>query len=377
MKTVYVAADNIVSALGATTETNFAAVLSGRSGIAYVDDPGLSDKPAYLSLVADIPDFAGSDSYTRFERLCIASVTGALAHGPVSLASADTVFILSTTKGNIDLLAKSRSEETIARTALHNTAQLIASHFNSPNMPLVVSSACISGILGVVVAGRLLQSGQYKHAVVTGADVISRFVVSGFQALHATSDAVCRPFDKSRNGINLGEAAATMVLTTDGELLTGDKIVVNGGAITNDANHLTGPSRTGEELFTAISNTLSESGKSADELSFVSAHGTATLFNDAMETKAINLAGLQQVPVHSLKAYYGHTLGAAGVVESILSIHSLKKGVVLASKNFEQAAEDENLNVNRTVAKSLKTSALKTASGFGGFNAAVMYSLIQ
>jgi len=220
----------------------------------------------------------------------------------------------------------------------------------------------------------LLESGKYKHVVITGADVLSRFVISGFQSLNAMSKNPCRPFDKNRDGINLGECAATIILTTEKTLSKG--ILINGGASSNDANHISGPSRTGLELSFAVKEAMKESKVSADDLSFISAHGTATLFNDEMESKAFAGASLSEIPLHSLKGNFGHTLGAAGVLESVLTYRSLLEGIILPSKNFETIGVSENVNVNQSLLKSSKTHALKTASGFGGCNASLIYSLM-
>ena len=133
-----------------------------------------------------------------------------------------------------------------------------------------------------MIAGmRLLRSGQYETAVVAGADTISEFILSGFQSFQALSSDICKPFDKDRNGLNLGEGAGTIILSSDQNYC--EKIKVLGGGISNDANHISGPSRTGKELSFAISQALKDAGLSADEIGFISAHGTATIYNDEME----------------------------------------------------------------------------------------------
>ena len=175
-------------------------------------------------------------------------------------------------------------------------------------------------MLAILTGMRLVQSGQYENAVVAGADVISKFVLSGFQSFQAISSAPCKPFDAARDGINLGEGAGTVILTSNKNYSSGVK--VTGGSVSNDANHISGPSRTGEELNLAINKALNAAELNATDIDFISAHGTATIYNDEMEAKAITLAGLQSFPVNSLKGYYGHTLGAAGLIESIISIQS-------------------------------------------------------
>jgi 3-oxoacyl-[acyl-carrier-protein] synthase-1 len=219
---------------------------------------------------------------------------------------------------------------------------------------------------------RLLQGGRYKHAVIAGADVISKFIVSGFESFQALSSAICRPFDKSRNGLNLGEGAGTIILSVD-EKYKG-KTRVTGGAISNDANHISGPSRTGEELAYAIKTAVDEADLSAESIDFVSAHGTATPYNDEMEATAISLAGLQSAPVYSLKPHYGHTLGAAGVIESIISIYAMRQNLVLPTPGFKEPGLSAQINVSDRLANKPLNHFVKTASGFGGCNAAVVFS---
>lgn len=387
MKPVYVAADNIISPLGNSTKENFEKVTRGESAIRQISDTTLSPEPFYAAMFAEqgllyFPSPLNgegargtrADEATRFEKLCIASIDDALSQTEIKLSDKDTLFILSTTKGNIELIeGVEMNEEIRQRVSLFNTAKIIAGHFNAANKPLVVSNACISGVLSIIIAKRLLEAGQYKHIVITGADVLSKFIISGFQSLHAMSSNPCRPFDKSRDGINLGECAATVVLTTEKSL--SKDIVVNGGSSTNDANHISGPSRTGLELSFAVKAAMQESEVAPDDLSFISAHGTATLYNDEMEAKAFSNAALSQIPLHSLKGHFGHTLGAAGVLESIFTYRSLTEGLVLPSRNFEALGVSEQINVSSALAGTDKKHALKTASGFGGCNAAIVYSI--
>ena len=177
--------------------------------------------------------------------------------------------------------------------------------------------------MAILTARRLILSGQYEHAVVAGADLISKFILSGFQAFQAVSAGPCKPFDRARDGIKLGEGAATVILSSNRRYDRGMKVL--GGAVSNDANHLSAPSRTGEELCYAIRSALDQARSSTMDIDLISAHGTATVYNDEMEAKAISLADLSAVPVNSLKGYYGHTLGAAGLIESIVSMQSVAR----------------------------------------------------
>lgn len=312
-------------------------------------------------------------NYTKFEQLLITSVQDALRNCTIDVTGPETILIICSTKGNISLLEmEPHTPELNRRVALHTSAKLVKEYFSFAHEPLVVSNACISGVLGLITAMRLLQAGRYRHAVVTGADVVSRFVVSGFQSFQALSPVVCRPFDKHRNGLNLGEGAGTIILSTQKQ--HPENIRISGGATSNDANHISGPSRTGAELAYAITQSLQTAGVQPTEVDFISAHGTATLYNDEMEANAIALAGLQQAPLFSLKASYGHTLGAAGLIETAAALQCLREKVVLPSGGFEELGVTKPVNVNTGLKHLPLKHALKTASGFGGCNAALVLS---
>jgi 3-oxoacyl-[acyl-carrier-protein] synthase I len=372
MKDIFVVSDNIFSPLGSTTAENFSRLKAGVSAVRRHDRPAMADEPFYAALFDAGMDDGGH--YTKFEQLLITSISDALKTSDVDPADPRTILILSTTKGNISLLETAPSADPTLnrRMALHTSARLIAGHFHFANTPIVISNACISGILALVTAMRLINSGNYDTAVVAGADVISKFVLSGFGSFQAISPGPCRPFDKSRDGINLGEGAGTIILSSR-EKYRG-AIRFRGGAAGNDANHISGPSRTGDELCLVINKSLAEAGLTPGDIGFISAHGTATLYNDEMEAKAITLAGLQTVPVNSLKAYYGHTLGAAGLIESIVTLQSMREHLVLPSLGFVDNGVSMPLNICSSLLHTSLGSCLKTASGFGGCNAAVVMS---
>ncbi|MEP7165072.1 MAG: beta-ketoacyl synthase N-terminal-like domain-containing protein [Ferruginibacter sp.] len=376
MKDVYISSDNILSPIGSTAAENFEQLSKLVSGIKKHENNPMSEQAFYASLFDDAETFmADKDdkSYTKFEKLLIASVSDALLHSQVSAADKRTILIISSTKGNISLLETGKADPFLKkRIALHHSAKMVAEHFGFANKPVVISNACISGLLAMITGMRLIRSGQYEHAVIAGADTISKFVLSGFQSFQAISPEPCKPFDEARKGINLGEAAATIILSSNKAFSNGMRIV--SGSVSNDANHISGPSRTGEELYQAIQKAMEDAGLSSKDIDLISAHGTATVYNDEMEAKAITLAGLETVPVNSLKGYYGHTLGAAGLIESIISIHSLKANLVLPTLGFKQMGVSMPLNISNTLQKIELKHCLKTASGFGGCNAAIIMS---
>ena len=365
MKKVWIVEDSIVSPLGITTKENYENLQQGISGLQSIRDTSLSADSFYGGLVRN---FSGDASRTKFDSLCSEVIDDVLIKAPIQ--EDRTIFILSSTKGNITYLEDGKIEN--PRIHLHETAATLAHAYGFKNH-FVISNACISGVMAILVGKRMIEAGLYDHAVVVGADILSRFVISGFQSLQALSPEACRPFDAQRKGINLGECAAAIVLTGKTEMLpAGPHIRIAGGGLSNDANHISGPSRTGEELGFAIQQALTEAGMNEEHIDFISAHGTATLYNDEMEAKAFNLMKLGKVPLNSLKGYFGHTLGAAGVLETVLSAECLLHDELIPSLGFEQIGVTQNLNVIKSVEhRSLKT-CLKTASGFGGCNAAII-----
>ncbi|MCB0518421.1 MAG: beta-ketoacyl synthase [Lewinellaceae bacterium] len=376
MNETFIVADNVTTPLGWTTGENFGALLRGQSGIRCLENSPFSPTPLYAAvfeesaLEATTLQAARSGGFwSKFERLVLYVVSDALSQTDLEPSDRDTVFILSTTKGNIELLeeANSLSPDLL----LHHTARKIAQAIGHKGNPVVLSHACVSGLAAILVGMRLLRSGRYKHAIVAGADLVSRFVVSGFQSFHALSNEPCRPFDQQRKGLNLGEAGGAVVLSIDKrKALVKQPIRVKGGTTTNDANHISGPSRTGEELAQAIARAMKQAGTPVD---FISAHGTATPYNDEMEAKAFYLSGLQEVPLNSMKGYFGHTLGAAGLIESVMSVESLRENAILPSLGYDTHGVSQPVNVNRQTVRRPLQACLKTASGFGGCNAAVVF----
>jgi 3-oxoacyl-(acyl-carrier-protein) synthase len=241
------------------------------------------------------------------------------------------------------------------------------------NRPMVVSNACVSGVTALTTATRLLETNRYENCVVLGLDFVTAFTVSGFQSFKSISPKPCKPYDKDRDGLSIGEAVGSILLTNNPLRIAGKKeIRMLGGATSNDANHISGPSRTGDGLSLAIENALKYSGAAREEIDFINLHGTATIYNDEMESKALQLSGLSTIPVNSLKGYFGHTLGASGVIETIVSIESLRNQTLYATLGFETLGTPEPLNIVSEHQKAELHTFIKTASGFGGFNSAVV-----
>ena len=374
MTRVYLESDNVITSLGFTTGQNFSAMEAGISGIHISENNELSLNPFPVSLVDKIrlhEEFSGisKNEHTDFEKLILLSAHKALAGSAINPSSHKTLFILSTTKGNVDLLHKKSGNNQDVRLYLWHSADLLRRFFNNPNQAVVISNACVSGLTAMITGMRLIKNGDYDNVVVTGGDVVSKFIVSGFQSFLSLSPQPCRPFDRNRDGLTLGEGAATVILTNrNPEKLPAVELVA--GATSNDANHISGPSRTGEGLFVAINKTLNGIGEPPG---FISAHGTATPYNDDMESIAFNRAGLQEVPVNSLKGFIGHTLGAAGIIESVIGAGSLVKNRVIKTAGLQNQGLAQPINTIKENLDITLRSFLKTASGFGGSNATALF----
>ncbi len=377
---IYIIADNIITPLGFTTRDNVEKIAAGQTGIKCHSAGTISPSPVWASkipakLLTDAAtQLSDSKSYTKLEQLFLLSISEASRQISLDIARKDTLIIIASTKGNINLLENQQTGLFPQnRIQLGTMAAQIQAYFKNPNTPIVVCNACISGVLALDVAKRLLRRNKYKNIIVTGGDLVTEFIVSGFQSFKAMSDAPCKPYDKNRVGINLGEGIGTMILSTT-PLKTQDTVItIKGGASSNDANHISGPSKTGEGLFMAIEKSLQDANLKSSEVDYLSMHGTATPYNDEMECKALGLADLLQTPMNSLKGYVGHTLGAAGLIESIVAVHSLKNNTLYPSLGFEESGVTLPINVITKLTPKKLHTCLKTASGFGGCNAAIVF----
>jgi 3-oxoacyl-[acyl-carrier-protein] synthase I len=381
MNHIYTVADNIITSLGFTSKENFTSLKQGKSGIAKTIDPKITQVPMYCSQIdsvrldSEFEKIGKPLEYTRLEKMMILSIQESLQQTNIDPSDANTLFVFSSVKGNIDLIENENHPFDKERINLWAISDQVCKFFNSTVKPVFVSNACISGVTSITVGAEYLKKGKYKNVIICGGDVISEFTPSGFQSFKAVSDQACKPFDANRTGITLGEGVGTIILSSNKELAQEENpVVFRGGANTNDANHISGPSRTGDGLYYAIRNTLIESGKTNTDIDYISGHGTATPYNDEMESKAIKWAELEHVPVNSLKSYWGHTLGAAGIIECIAGIHSIKENCLIKTLGYSEHGVSEPINVIKEFKETEVKNFLKTASGFGGSNAAAYFS---
>lgn len=364
---IRVLSTNITSPLGLTTLSNLQAICRGESALKALKDwYGIPEQITASIFDEDKLKDLMLPGFSKFESIVIRSVSEAIKTSSIDVASERTVFILSTTKADVGLLCEEDGEYLSPGEA----AVKIGRHIGFTTEPIVVCNACISGVSAQILATRLLENGEYDHAVVCGADCVSPFTAAGFLSFKALSPFECRPFDIERLGLNLGEAAATIILgPVAGDGVDSWKIV--GTAQTNDAYHVSAPVPDGNGVLRAIEAAMN--GQHT-HLSALSVHGTATMFNDQMESKAIAAAGLGDVPVSALKGYYGHTLGAAGLLEAIVTMAALDEGLIPASRGFEEIGVSGKINISAETRQAEGHSFIKIISGFGACNGALLYS---
>ena len=383
MSHIFFASDNIIASRGFSSEENLLQLNAGISGIQKISDPDFAPNPIHVSAIdrarleLQFAELANPHNYTLLEKMFILSIQEAASHTSIDISNNNTLFIFSSTKGNIDLLEEAKAKKHgTERLKLGSMASHISQYFKNENLPVMISNACISGLLGIIIGARFLESGRYENVVVSGGDILSRFTLSGFESLKAIGESACMPYDANRTGITLGEACGTVILTTNkSHLSEKGNIQYKGGASSNDANHISGPSRTGEGLIRSINGAMEDAQLTDfNKIGYISAHGTATRYNDEMESIAFNTLGLNQTPMNSLKGYWGHTLGAAGVIESIATLHSMRTSTLIETKGFTEMGVSQAINVITHPSKQDISLGLKTASGFGGCNAAAIFS---
>ena len=367
MKKVYIHHYNYISPIGANAQQNWEALLNYQSGISR-QAPLANLDGYYASVIPDAMltnelEAIDASLLPRILKIAIAVLQPLIEKKRIT---PNTTLILSTTKGDISALEHDNVDEAM----LPFLAEQIASYFGFRKRPIIISNACVSGVLALAVAKRMIQIDMMQEVYVLALDEVTEFVVSGFNSFQAMSPEPCKPYDAARKGVNLGEAGAAVYVSAE-EPMQNSIEIIGDGAI-NDANHISGPSRTGEGLYQSIKSALTEANLAPSQIDYISTHGTATLYNDEMEAIALDRLGLNTTPVSSLKGYFGHTLGASGLLEAIVTCQMMQHQIVLANLGIQQLGVSKPINVlyeheNRTI-----NYALKTASGFGGSNTALI-----
>jgi 3-oxoacyl-[acyl-carrier-protein] synthase II len=374
-----------VTAFGAGVGTLRAAAWSGASAIAPVTRFDASRFVAKTAAeVRDVPADPEKETEDRAACLALAAAAEALAglEGP-ALGGAHTGISMGTTLAGNDAWGRGLAAGTphLSRSSPGALSALLARRCGARGPVATVSTACASGSAAIGLGAAWIREGRAARVLAGGADALSPFVFSGFDALRALSPSAARPFDEARDGLTLGEGAAFLLLEDeDAARRRGARVLafVSGYGSAADAFHMTRPRPDGGGVVRAAGAALHQAGRSAADLGFVSAHGTGTVFNDAMEEAALaHVLGSRagSVPVHGLKGAVGHTLGAAGALEAVLCVLVLGADDVPPTAGHRRSREGSPLFVvsgapYRPERRVL--AALSTSAAFSGTDAALV-----
>jgi 3-oxoacyl-(acyl-carrier-protein) synthase len=407
---VTIAGCGAICAMGSGTDALRNAVRTNASGLKLCDR---FNNPRFQSGIAGTaPRPEGDNPAFYLANIALTEARDA-ARQPLSELSPDRIaLVLATTKANIEALERlsdARPCSASARRHLQGeflAADLAAEH-GARGPVACVSNACVSGLVALQQGAKLIQRGSADAALVIGVDHLSAFVMAGFTALKALDPAGCRPFDKDRSGLSPGEAGAAVVLINQAltnsprmefklQLVPENKLklelhalhhstappprspVLRGWATSNDANHMTGPSRDGSGLAAAISQAIKNAGLEPCDIDYINAHGTGTPYNDAMESAAFTTVfGSACPPVSGSKGVFGHTLGAAGVLEAILCVLAMQEQLLPGTPRLSHPAEATPSSLLLQPRPGRLKHVLKVNTGFGGINGAIVLSYGQ
>ena len=321
-------------------------------------------------------------------------VPGLEYHGPKSLVlqmlerlfsgfaekvPVDATVMLASTKGEIDLLEKAvlTGRGDPAESSLDNLLRKVIALAGTRGGGMVVSAACTSSSVALARAASMVRSNIADCILVVACDSLTEFVYSGFSSLMALDKVPARPFDRDRAGLSVGEAAGVMLVMSEERAAREGRSVecrIAGWGMSNDANHMTGPSRESEGLIRAINAALESSGIEKEKIGFISAHGTGTPYNDEMELRAFRaIFGDALLPTYGIKGAIGHTMGAAGLLEVAVAARCLAEGVVPPTVNL-QNPDDNAMGLVSDSSRQLPPdrTALVTNAGFNGVNSALV-----
>ncbi|MGV8813715.1 MAG: beta-ketoacyl-[acyl-carrier-protein] synthase family protein [Gelidibacter sp.] len=385
----------IISAIGHSIEDNRASLLASKSGVGTLKH--IQTKHSELIKVGEV-SFSNSEltkqlhldqdhNYTRTGLLGLFATKAALKNSNITTISEYRTGIISaTTVGGMDMtelylkqFATNADVQKYIQT--HHagiSTQKIADALGITEFATTISTACSSAANAIMLGARLIKAGKLDRVVVGGTDALSKFTINGFKTLMIQSDALCAPFDADRKGLNLGEAAAYLVLESDAVVQKEKKEVfayLSGYGNANDAFHQTASSENGEGAFLAMQKALKMAELNPGQIDYINAHGTATPNNDFSESIAIQRVFGENVPhFSSTKSFTGHTLAAAGAVEAVFSVLALQEQTVFPNLNFKTVMPETGLKPVTSVVKKELQHVLSNSFGFGGNCSTLIFS---
>lgn len=385
----------VVSAFGTGLEALLEGLVSERSALGPLDLFATTfEIPPPVGQVRDpldVPQPPGT-WWSRTDRLAVTAAHEAWRSAGLGAPAREccAVMVASTVGGLADIdpagaldpaaYYRSGGHRTASSYPVSSPADAVAASLGLGGSRLGLSVACASGAVAIADAARRIRRGETTIAIAGGADALCAFTLAGFQSLRALDAACCRPFDRSRAGLNLGEGAAVLVLEDlAGARARGATVhaVLSGWAFTNDAFHPTAPDEQGRGLAAGIGGALRTAGVDPEAIGYVNAHGTGTPLNDVAEVRAYETAFAGRsspVPVSSTKSYLGHTLGAAGAIEALITILALRKGRLFPTLRLVDPIETPRVDWIRGGGRETPMrAAMSVSAGFGGSNAALLF----
>lgn len=370
MKQVVIGKVACVTALGCGPDALWQGLLDGRSGIAPLQR--FSCENYLSSLAACIEDLNPPAGGSRLDPL-LERLAEQLGEVPQ-----ETRLIVASAKGEIDKLeAACRASEPLPEALLFEPlVAKIARRFGLRDTGVNINAACASSTVALARGAALIASGQADSVLIYAADIVSEFVFSGFSALQALSSEACKPFAVTRQGLSLGEAGVVLLLMSEEVASRQQKsplATIAGWGAANDAHHVTAPARDGSGLILASRAAMHKAGIGTDQIAAINAHGTATIYNDAMELTAFNQLFAERLPpVHGIKGSLGHCLGAAGGIEALVAGYALQQQLIPGTVGCEQPEDTGQGRISVTSQQICGEYLLCTNSGFGGVNAALV-----
>ena len=371
MNSAVVVAMDMVTACGPGTDNTWNALRAGRSALAFSDRIPFPSgaRRAPLGLVPSV--VSGESAVMQMLAPLLAKLR--------CVIPPDTFVLLATTTSEIERLEQSVTDGKDVSADLESDPgallKKVCTMCGVAPGGQVISAACASSTIAVARAASLIRSGERDSVLVVGCDAVSEFVVAGFASMSALDPVASRPLDQTRRGLNLGEAAAAVLVMSRSRAESETRPIfgeIAGWGISNDAAHVTRPDPCGAQLARASHIAIKHAGFTPEDMAFISAHGTGTSHNDAMEMAAFKSI-FSPRPVFSIKGALGHTLGAAGLVEVIISLRALHEKVVPPTVNLRQAdAAAVGWVSNEAVPVPNAKAALTVNAGFGGINASLV-----
>ncbi len=391
---VFIAGKGIITSIGANTQENFASLIAAKSGIGNMEI--LQSNFAGVIPVAEVKltnsqlaAIAGIDAHSpRTALLSTIAAKEAVLNSGIDLKKWRVGFLSANTVGGMDkteqryqeyLTDKSGAELTgVVQHDCGTITELAADALGIRHFVTTISTACSSSANSIMYAQRLIQAGIIDVAVAGGADSLSRFTLNGFNALMILDRKPCTPFDEHRNGLNLGEGAAYLVLASEkvmNDAKREKKYVLSGYANANDAFHQTASSPEGKGNFLAMTKALEVGKLLPEEISYINLHGTGTNNNDVSEGTAIQRIFKKVPPASSTKSFTGHTLGASGSVEAVYSLLAMEHGVVYPNLRFATPMKELNFTPVTTLLENADIKHVMSNSfGFGGNCSSLIFS---